>query len=143
LFGPQKQYSILISTKGNSYATYSLDLRERAISYIESGGSRISASKLFCIGERTVRRWIELQKQTNSLKPRAHGGGYPPKINLDELKEYVISSPDKTLAELGKKFSVSATSIWHALKKINYVYKKKLFYIKSVAMKKGKVTQDK
>lgn len=120
---------------------YSIDLREKVISYLKSGGSRISASKIFSIGERTVRRWIELEAKTKSLKPKPHGGGYPAKIDLESLKEYVNSNSDKTLAELGEEFSVSATSIWFALKKIDYVYKKKLFYTESVMKKKGRITQ--
>jgi transposase len=103
---------------------YSVDLRTRVMSYVESGGSRISASKIFSIGERTVRRWISLREETKSLEPKPHGGGYPPKIDLKVLKEYVNSNADITLSELGEKFSVSVPSIWHALKKINYVYKK-------------------
>jgi putative transposase len=103
---------------------YSVDLREKVIAYIESGGSRLLAAKIFSIGERTVRRWITLKKETNSIIPRPHGGGNSPKIDLKSLKEYVDSNPDKTLAELGEKFLVSTTSIWYALRKIDYVYKK-------------------
>ena len=106
---------------------YSIDLRERVISYVKSGGSQMSASKIFSVGERTIRRWLALERETKSLKPRPHGGGYPAKIDLAALKEYINSNSDKTLAELGEKFSVSATSIWYALKKMNYVYEKNSF----------------
>jgi transposase len=104
---------------------YSVDLREKVMTYIESGNTSAVAAKIFSIGERTIRRWITLKKETNSLQPRAHGGGNSPKIDLVALKEYVESNNDKTLAEIGEKFLVSTTSIWHALKKIDYVYKKK------------------
>ncbi len=103
---------------------YSIDLRERVVSYIEAGGSRISASQIFSVGERTIRRWLLLKKETKSVCPKPHGGGYPAKINLTTLKEYVDSHPDKTLEDLGKEFSVSHVSIWKALRKIGYVYKK-------------------
>lgn len=103
---------------------YSIDLRTRVMSYVSSGGSRISAAKLFSIGERTVRRWISLQADTKSLEPKPHGGGYPAKIDLKVLKDYVNSNADITLVELGEKFSVSVPCIWRALKKIDYVYKK-------------------
>lgn len=120
---------------------YSIDLRTRVISYVESGGSRKSAGKLFSIGERTVRRWISLQADTKSLEPKPHGGGYPPKIDLKVLKDYVNSNADTTLAELGEKFSVSVPCIWRALKKIDYVYKKKLFCIESAKKKKEPIMQ--
>lgn len=103
---------------------YSLDLRERVVSYVESGASRVAAAKLFKVGERTVRRWLCLKKETGKLSPRPHGGGYPPKIDLSELQKSVDLNPDKTLLELKEEFSVSGTSLWHALKKLQYTYKK-------------------
>lgn len=110
---------------------YSLDLRERVVSYVESGGSRIAASRIFSVGERTVRRWVSLKKETGSLSPRPHKGGYPAKIDLSILKEYVDSNPNKTLGDIGKKFSVAPVSVWQALKKLDYVYKKKRFCTKN------------
>ena len=38
--------------------SYSLDLRQKVVSYLESGQSRVSAAAIFGIGESTVRRWI-------------------------------------------------------------------------------------
>lgn len=103
---------------------YSIELRERVISYVESGGSRNYASIIFCISERTIRNWISLKKESGSVSPRAHGGGYPAKIDLVALKASVDSDSNKTLEELGKEFSVCAVSVWQALQKIGYVYKK-------------------
>jgi transposase len=83
---------------------YSIDLRARVMSYVGSGGSRISASKIFSIGERTVRRWIRLQAETESLEPKPHGGGYPPKLDLKALKAYVNSnSPYALVAKASHK----------------------------------------
>lgn len=107
--------------------TYSLDLRKKVIAYVEAGNSIISASKIFSIGERTVRRWITLKQETDDIIPRARGGGYPAKIDLAQLKEYVDSNPNETLTEIGEKFFVSHAAIWLALRKIGYVYKKNTF----------------
>jgi transposase len=104
--------------------SYSLDLREKVLSHVESGCSQLSASKIFGIGERTIRRWIILKKETNSLSPRPHGGGRPYKANPSELKAYITANPDKTLEELARKFNAGKTSIWRCLRKINYVHKK-------------------
>jgi len=104
--------------------SYSLDLRERVVSYVESGASRVSAAKFFKVGERTVRRWLCLKKETGKLSPRPHGGGYPPKIDLLELKKSVDLNPNQTLSELEEEFSASGASLWHALKKLQYTYKK-------------------
>lgn len=103
---------------------YSIDLRERVIKYIEEGGSRRSACEIFSVGERTIGRWVSLKKETKSLSPRPHGGGYPAKIDLTSIEEYVNTHSDKTLKDLGKEFSVSHVAIWKVLRKIGYVYKK-------------------
>jgi len=103
---------------------YSLDLRKKVVSHVESGCSQASAAKIFGIGERTIRRWISLKKERSSLSPKPHGGGRPYKAQASELEEYIISNPDKTLEELAREFSAGRTSIWRCLKKINYVNKK-------------------
>jgi len=105
--------------------SYSVDLRERVVSYVESGNSRIAAAKFFKVGEKTLQRWIALKHETGTLSPKPHGGGYPPKIDLSELKKIVDAHPNKTLADLQKDFPVAAVSLWHALKKLKYTYKKK------------------
>jgi transposase len=46
---------------------YSIDLRERVVSYVKSGGSRISASSIYTVSERTVRRWLQLESETGSV----------------------------------------------------------------------------
>ena len=104
--------------------SYSLDLRERVVTHVESGSSRVSAAKFFNVGERTVRRWLGLKKETGGLSPRSHGGGYPPKIDLSELKKSVDLNPNKTLSDLEEEFSASGASLWNALKKLQYTYKK-------------------
>ncbi len=105
---------------------YSLDLRKRVVSYIESGGDSISASEVFSIGERTVRRWITLKKETGNLKPRPHGGGQVYKVQPSVLEAYVLINPDNTLAELANKFGASSSAIRRSLKSVNYVSKKNI-----------------
>ena len=76
---------------------YSLDLRQRVIDYIHSGGSKISASHLFAVGEKTVRNWVLLYKETGSINPRPHRGGKRSSIDSEKFKSYVDANPDKTL----------------------------------------------
>ena len=103
---------------------YSLDLRHKVVAHIESGCNIVSAAKIFGIGERTIRRWLILKKETGSLIKKPHGGGRPYKAKPSELEEYIAANPDKTLEELALEFSAGKTSIWRCLKKINYVNKK-------------------
>ena len=38
--------------------SYSVDLRERAVSYVRGGGSRAQAAALFQVGRTTLYRWL-------------------------------------------------------------------------------------
>ncbi len=57
---------------------YSLDLREKVISFISGGKCKREASKVFSIGEDTIYRWLRLYKIGN-LAPKKHKE-YPRKI---------------------------------------------------------------
>lgn len=103
---------------------YSVDFRECVISYVESGGSRISASRIFKVGERTVRRWISLKEATGSVEPLPHGGGFPSKVDPIAFKQYITENPDKTLHEIGDYFGISHEGAAYNLRKHGYVFKK-------------------
>jgi len=104
--------------------SYSNDLREKVVLYVEKGGSRVSAANLFSIGERTVRRWVNRKKDTGSSDRLPRSGGIPSKIDLTSLKDYVVANPDKTILEISIHFSHSKSSIQRALKRIGFVKKK-------------------
>ena len=103
---------------------YSLDLRQRVIDYIHSGGSKISASHLFAVGEKTVRNWVLLYKETGAINPRPHRGGKRSSIDSEKFKSYVNANPDKTLKELGVHFGLSYEGAAYNLRKHGYVHKK-------------------
>jgi len=103
---------------------YSLDLRQRVINYIDSGGSKISASHLFSVGEKTVRNWVLLYKETGSVNPRPHRGGKRSSIDSEKFKSYVDANPSKTLKELGAHFGLSYEGAAYNLRKHGYVHKK-------------------
>lgn len=104
--------------------SYSIDLRTRVVSYVESGGSRLSASRIFKVSERTVRNWINLQRETGSVLCRPHGGGFPSKVDAEKFKQYIADNPDKTLQEIGDYFGVTHEGAAYNLRKHGYVYKK-------------------
>jgi transposase len=103
---------------------YSLDLRQRVINYIQSNGSKISASKIFKINEKTVRNWVLLYKETGSVNPRQHRGGKRSSIDSEKFKSYVDVNPDKTLKEIGAHFGLSYEGAAYNLRKHGYVHKK-------------------
>jgi len=103
---------------------YSLDLRERVIAHVEDGNTQLSASELFGINDKTVRKWIELKAETGSLVPRAFAGGAKPRVSKEELYAHVEAHPDATLEERGKHFDMTIAGIAYHLHKHGYVQKK-------------------
>jgi transposase len=68
---------------------YSIDLRQKALNYIASGGSRLEASKIFGITIPTLANWLSRQKQQD-LAPRMNGSK-PSKIDSENLKNILNS----------------------------------------------------
>jgi transposase len=48
--------------------TYSTDLRERVIAFVNEGGSKIEASQRFKVTRKTVYNWLN----TNGLEPKRY-----------------------------------------------------------------------
>jgi transposase len=99
---------------------YSLDLREKVMSFIASGGSKKEASKVFSIGEDTVYRWIRRLKQGDLRAKKRHT--FPHKVDPQALADYVDKNPDHTLMEMGAFFglanqTMSTTLKYHSKKK--------------------------
>jgi len=92
---------------------YSLDLREKVISFIENGNSITKAARLFGINRTTVYRWLD-------------------KPNLEPIR-VVRKYPDKTLKQRAQEFGVVPSSIYYQLKRLNIRRKKTV----SVSRKKS------
>ena len=103
--------------------SYSKDLREKVIKYIELGATIESASMLFSVGSSSIKRWKRNQRETGSVMgPSRPLGSY--KINEDKLKSYIIVNPDALLDEMSTEFSVTIAAISAALKRLNFTRKK-------------------
>jgi len=101
---------------------YSLDLRNKVISFISQGGSKREAAKMFDIGEDTIYRWMRLNKLGDlSAKKRTD---FPTKIPLETLRKYVEKHPDHILKEIGQAVGLSASNVWKHLKKLDLTRKK-------------------
>ena len=107
-----------------STSPYSLDLREKVIKYIESGGSQISASNIFNLGYSTVHKWYKRYKTEGHFKPRSRLGAKP-KIDRDEFIKYVKTHDNADAMEIGVYFGISPSGARYWLKKIGFSYKKK------------------
>ena len=73
---------------------YSLDLRERVLSFIEDGHSQKEAGKVFKVPRQTIYNWLRLKAGTGHLRMRRSGQRCPSKLEEKALREAVDSYRD-------------------------------------------------
>jgi len=112
----------------NQNMTYSYDLRLKVLNYLEKGGSKEEARKIFGITTRTMLNWIK-RKNRGYLAPtkRSHGSY---KIDEEKLKHYIQKHPDHYLREIAETFGVRLESIFYACKRLKITLKKRLHFTK-------------
>ena len=106
---------------------YSVDLRERAIAFIDEGGSKVDACRIFKIGHNTIYLWQRQRKKIGTLAPKVRGKYKTRLLDDAKLSAHVKAHSDATLAEIAEVFSVSHVAIWKALRRLNITRKKKPF----------------
>lgn len=106
---------------------YSLDLREKVMAYIASGGGKREASKVFNIGEDTIYRWIRRQKAGSLAAIKRTQ--YPCKLSSYELIKYVEENNDHTLTQMALALKVGRSTVFRWLKRLNITRKKRPRYI--------------
>lgn len=91
--------------------TYSLDLRERAVTYVRDGGLRSDACRVYDIDRKTLYHWL----RAKDLAPQPCG---PRQRKLDKaaLVAHVRAHPDALLRERAAHFGVHVNAIWVALR---------------------------
>lgn len=105
---------------------YSLDFREKVFEVKEKEGLTFEeVSKRFHIGIATLFRW---QKKIEPITKRNVSSR---KIDMETLKKDVEKNPDDYQWERVKKFKVSQSAIFYALKRLGYTYKKNVLSSKS------------
>jgi transposase len=113
-----------------------IELRQRVVNdYKENGGYQKVADR-FAVSIMSVRRWVKLDKETQSLKHKPYRGCHHPSIRpeqLEDLAKISAENLDATLEELAdiwnakNKTKIHASSIWRGLKKANITFKKNFF----------------
>lgn len=93
--------------------SYSIDLRERVIGYVQNGGSQAEASVIFKISRKTIYNWM--QRTDLSAKPRTEWDG---KLDKALLAAHVRDHPDALLRERAAHFGVRINAIWSALQRL-------------------------
>ena len=89
---------------------YALDLRQRVVNFIKSGGSKAEAARRFALGRSTVYRYLDAV-HAGTLAPKKSWGHWR-KLDPQKLQAHVQKHPDATLKELQQVFGVSHHAIW-------------------------------
>lgn len=104
---------------------YSKDLRIRVINKVnEENVTHSQVSDTFKIGIATVRRWIELNRDTGGVEPRKAMTTKPRKIDYEEARKFIENNPDKTLKEIGD--AIGTKDALYVIRKLGITYKKTL-----------------
>ena len=109
--------------------SHSKDLRERAVKYVEQGGSIKDACQIFEVSRSSFQRWRVKKNKTGSVaaSPRIKS---PYKIDNEHLKVYINEHPDAYLNEIASHFNVTTPCISIALKRLKITRKKSPYFIK-------------
>lgn len=105
--------------------TYSIDLRTRALDYLEKGGSKEEASRIFGVTIRTLFNWIK-RKKIDGLAPQKRKERRPHKIENEKLKAYLQEHPDAYLREIAQSLGAALTTVFYACKRLKINLKKNL-----------------
>lgn len=104
---------------------YTLELRTRALAFLDSGRSRKEVCEVFKISRKTLYNWTRLRQETGELKmkerPQVRSTR---KLTKEGLLDYLKKHPDHYLREIAAAFQVKAPSVFNALKKFGITRKK-------------------
>lgn len=94
--------------------TYSVDLRERVVEFVEQGGSKSEASRRFKVSRWCIYNWMKRE----SLQPDKQGCPGPWKLCPEALKTHVEAFPDAYQHERAEVLGVSRHVVLYGLKRL-------------------------
>ncbi len=100
--------------------TYHNPHRIAVLSFIENGGSKVAAAKIFGVSRAAIYRWLKL----DNLAPKPPLKTRHRKIDKDALRAHIEKHPDMFLRERAEIFGVHMSSMGHALAKMRICKKK-------------------
>lgn len=100
--------------------TYSVDLRERVVEFVEQGGSKSEAARRFKVSRWCVYDWLNRE----TLEPEKQGCPAPWKLCPEALKAHVEAYPDAYQHERGADLGVSRHVVLYGLKRLEMSRKK-------------------
>ena len=99
--------------------SYSMDLRQRVVAFVEAGGAKAEAARRFSISEGSVHNWLKRDNLApTKVKHRDR------KLDWEALEQHSQEQPDAKLKDRAEHFGVHTTAIWYAIKQMNITRKK-------------------
>jgi transposase len=102
--------------------TYSLNLRKKALEYLNTFGNREKVEEAFNISLRTLERWIR-RRGENCLSAK-QGKSSSSKIDDQQLRLFVLEHPDAYLRKIAEKFGTTLQARFYACKRLKISLKK-------------------
>jgi transposase len=112
---------------------YPTALRERAVrAYEGSAETYAEVATRFSIHINTLVRWVQRQRDEQTVLPAPRGGGWYSPVDLALLHALLKEQPDRTTEELTRAYNrraapeaqVHRSSVLRALQRTGYVFKK-------------------
>jgi len=100
--------------------TYHTPHRIAVLSFIENGGSKVEATRIFKVSRETIYRWLRLEDVAPKPPPKTRHR----KIDKAALRRHVEEYPDLFLRERAACFGVAISSMSLALSKMKIRKKK-------------------
>ena len=111
---------------------WSLDLRRKVVEAYKRGlsGTYKHTAKMFGIGEASVSRWLQIERETGDVQPKKRKGNNPRKVDLEWLRQHATDYPDARLIDRAEAWEaqsgihVHIDTISSSLQAIGWTYKK-------------------
>lgn len=112
---------------------YPTELRERAVrAYNRGERSILEVAEDFGVSRAALANWLARDRDEGTVAPRARGGGRAIAVDSKLLRVALAEIPDGTRDELAAKYNsllprrerVHASSVYRALRRLGYVFKK-------------------
>jgi transposase len=110
---------------------YPTALRERAVrAYEGSAETYAEVATRFSIHINTLVRWVQRQRDRQTVLPAPRGGGWYSPVDIQLLQTLLKEQPDRTTEELTRAYNqrpeaqFHRSSVLRALQRTGYVFKK-------------------
>jgi len=108
---------------------YSMDLRVRVMADVDAGLGTKQAAEKYRVSADWVRKLKRFRRLTGSFAARQQRVSHATKLDghLEQLQQMVSERPDATLRELREALGVPVAlgTVWRALKRLRFTFKKK------------------